>query len=304
MDARVPISVPDPPVMPSREAMARLRAHPDFVRAAIASAQGSVALHRNSRVMTWMLSDRARALMPYVVFYLDATSRADDPRSGLTASRAKALCAETGICSPGRAAACMALLQFGGFVVPAPASADRRVRRLVPSDKLKAAQRERLVRQFGAIAIVIPEVADALLLLGDADFERAFWLSMGEQFIGGVRVLDYADLGLFAERNAVMVILFSLMLAGQADERTLPAEPVAIPLAEIARRFQVSRTHVMRLLRDAEAAGFIAREGAPDRLRFLPPLTEELQNMFAALFLFIGGNARRAVADVMAMRRG
>jgi len=22
-----------------------------------------------------------------------------------------------------------------------------------------------------------------------------FWLSMGEQFIGGVRVLDYADLG-------------------------------------------------------------------------------------------------------------
>jgi hypothetical protein len=303
MEARVPTSVLDLPVRPSREAVARLRAHPDFVRAMIASARGSVALHRNSRMVSWMLSDRARALLPYVVFYLDATSRDDDPRSGLTVSRAKALCAETGICSPGRAAACMALLQFGGFIMPAPASADRRVRRLVPSEKLKAVQRERLVRQFGAIAIVMPEVADALPLVGDAGFERAFWRHVGEQFIGGVRVLDYADLGLFAERNAGMVILFSLMLAGQADDRTLPAGPLAIPLAEIARNFQVSRTHVLRLLRDAEAAGFLAREGAPDRLRFLPPLVDALQDMFAALFLFMGGNACRAMAEATRARR-
>lgn len=303
MEASVPTSVLDLPVRPSHEAVLRLRAHPDFVRAMIASARGSVALHRNSRMVSWMLSDRARALLPYVVFYLDATSRDDDPRSGLTVSRAKALCAETGICSPGRAAACMALLQFGGFIMPAPASADRRVRRLVPSEKLKAVQRERLVRQFGAIAIVMPEVADALPLVGDAGFERAFWRQMGEQFIGGVRVLDYADLGLFAERNAGMVILFSLMLAGQADDRTLPAGPLAIPLAEIARNFQVSRTHVLRLLRDAEAAGFLAREGAPDRLRFLPPLVDALQNMFAALFLFMGGNACRAMAEATRARR-
>lgn len=303
MEASVPTSVLDLPVRPSREAVARLRAHPDFVRAMIASARGSVALHRNSRMASWMLGDRARALLPYVVFYLDAASRDDDPRSGLTVSRAKALCAETGICSPGRAAACMALLQFGGFIMPAPASADRRVRRLVPSEKLKAVQRERLVRQFGAIAIVMPEVADALPLVGDAGFERAFWRHMGEQFIGGVRVLDYADLGLFAERNAGMVILFSLMLAGQADDRTLPAGPLAIPLAEIARNFQVSRTHVLRLLRDAEAAGFLAREGAPDRLRFLPPLVDALQNMFATLFLFMGGNACRAMAEATRARR-
>lgn len=297
-------SVLDLPVKPSREAIARLRAHPDFIPAMLASAQSSVALHRNSRMANWMLSDRARALLPYVVFYLDATARDDDPRSGLTVSRAKALCAETGICSPGRAAACMALLQIGGFITPAPASADRRVRRLVPSEKLKAVQRERLVRQLDAIAGVIPQVADAQPLLGDPDFERAFWLRLGEQFIGGVRILDYADLGLFAERNAGMVILFSLMLAGQGDARTLPSGPLAIPLAEIARSFQVSRTHVLRLLRDAEAAGFIAREGAPDRLRFLPPLVDSLQNMFAALFLFMGGNACRAAEDVTRARRG
>lgn len=304
MEAEVQTSVLDPPVRLSRDAIVRLRAHPGFSRAMIASARGSVDLHRNSRIMNWMLSDRARALLPYVVFYLDATSRADDPRSGLTVSRAKALCAETGICSPGRAAAFMALLRFGGFVVPAPASVDRRVKRLVPSERLKVVQRERLARQFDAIAMVIPEVADALSMLDDAAFERAFWLYMGEQFIGGARVLDYADLGLFAERHAGMVILFSLMLAGSLDAATLPVGPVVTPLAEIARRFQVSRTHVLRLLRDAEAAGFIARDESSDRLRFLPPLVEKLQNMFAAIFLFMGGNARRAVADVTAARRG
>jgi DNA-binding IclR family transcriptional regulator len=93
------------------------------------------------------------------------------------------------------------------------------------------------------------------------------------------------------------------MLAGQADDRTLPAGPLAIPLAEIARNFQVSRTHVLRLLRDAETAGFLAREGAPDRLRFLPPLVDALQNMFATLFLFMGGNACRAVAEARGARR-
>lgn len=304
MKAEMQTSIIQPPHTLSREAIARLRGHPDFPRAMRASARDSIALYRNSRIMNWMLSDRARTLLPYAVFYLDAASRADDPRSGLTVSRAKALCAETGICSPGRAAASLALLRFGGFIVPAPVSTDGRVRRLVPSEKLKAAQRERLTRQFGSIAIVIPEVAAAQRLLGDAEFERAFWLHLGEQFIGGVRLLDHADLGLFAERNAGMVILFSLMLAGATDSTALPVGPLAIPLAEIARRFQVSRTHVLRLLRDAEAAGFIARDAASDRLRFLPPLAEALQNMFAALFLFLGSNACRAAADVMAMRRG
>ena len=83
--------------------------------------------------MNWMLSDRAKALFPFVLLYLDATAHPDDPRSGLTVSRMKAHCANTGLCSPGSAAAFLALLQIRGFLEPAPMAADRRVRRLVPT---------------------------------------------------------------------------------------------------------------------------------------------------------------------------
>jgi hypothetical protein len=94
--------------LPSRAAVTALQQHPQFHAAVMASARGSIGLYRGGRLWNWVLSDRARALLGHAVLYLDATARPDDPRSGLTATRLKALCVETGSAAPGAPARCSA----------------------------------------------------------------------------------------------------------------------------------------------------------------------------------------------------
>ena len=142
----------------------------------MSSARGSIALYRGGRLWNWVLSDRARALLGHAVLYLDATARPDDPRSGLTATRLKALCVETGICSAGRAGAMLGLMRMGRYVAPASAADDRRVRRLVPTERLLEMQRVRLKYQFEALAMLLPEGRDALRMLGRTG-SSAQWLA-------------------------------------------------------------------------------------------------------------------------------
>ena len=73
-----------------------------------------------------------------------------------------------------------------------------------------------------------------------------------------------------------------------------PTRPVPISIAALARRFAVSRPHVLKLLRDAEAAGLITRSG--DRVLFKPALAEGARNFFATMFLYYAGSAREAMA--------
>lgn len=288
--------------LPLTDAVARLRRHPGFPAAVAASARNMVSFHSGGRLMTWMLSDRARAVLPYVLLYLDATWRPDDPRSGLTVSRMKALCADAGICSAGRAGALFALARIGGFVTPAPDAADRRVRRYVPGDRMLDLVRMRLRLQCDAIGAVCPGAQRARDLLGDAAFERALWRYIGEDFMSGVRLLDHAPaLTLFAERASGMVLLFSLATAGGSDDTVPPARPVPIAIADLARRFNVSRAHVLRLLRDAEAAGLLVRSGAQqDQVRLTASAADALLDMMGATFIFLDRAFTRAAAEIRA----
>ena len=56
-----------------------------------------------------------------------------------------------------------------------------------------------------------------------------------------------------------MMILFSMILAGEANDAIPPMRPLQISISALAQRFGVSRVHVRTLLRDAEAAGLIER---------------------------------------------
>lgn len=288
-----------PPLRLSAEAIAQLQQHPDFTDAIVAAARGSLELHRAGRLMNWILSDRARALLPFLLLYLDATTQPGDPRSGVTTSRMKAFCVETELCSEGRATAMLALMRLSGFLEPVPGKDDKRVHRSRPTHKLLESVRARLTRQFNAMALVIPQMRDAAHRIGDPHFERALWRLLGEQFLSGVRIMDYApDLAFFAERSAGMVILFRLLLSGEAGDTLPPSRPLPISIAALAREFKVSRTHVLRLLRDAEAADILERRGQEESLVLRPKLTAAALDMFAAMFLFMWDPVRQALDEV------
>lgn len=275
-----------------------LRAHPTFEAAAAASMRRTIDFHQGGGLANWILGDRARAIFGHMLLYLHATARPDDPRSGLTAARVKELAVELGLCSAGRAAAMLALMRVAGYVAAAPAAADRRIRRLVPTEKLREVQRARLRYQFEAIAIVLPQARDVLPLLGRADFEGAFIRVLGLQFVSGFRILSVApDLAPFAESSAGMVTLYSLLLATHMGGSFVTDNPVAISIAELSRLLRVSRTQILRLLRQAEEGALLARAGSTyETIVVRPKLKHDLLNMLAAMFLFLAGAAAEAMA--------
>jgi hypothetical protein len=283
----------------SPEAVAALIAHPRFPDAMRAMLTAAVQLFKGNRILNHVGFDRGRVVTAILVLYLHVSRRPDDPTSGLTAQRLKALCVEQDVCSPGRARAMLALLRLFGYVAPA-SGGDRRSKRLEPTDLLINSLRQRWAAMFDAIAMMLPEGAAARASLNRPEFLAAFVRRLVDHYRTGLRVLQFTpELRPFAERNAGLMILSSLVIAGEADDTMPPARPVHISISELARRFSVSRAHVLRLLRDAAAEGLIERTGsAQEAVRLLPPVSRALQHCIAVLFLFFASCARDALVEV------
>jgi DNA-binding MarR family transcriptional regulator len=286
----------------SDASVAELQRHPDFEAAVAASMRGSIELHQGGKLSNWILNDRARAWFGHALLYLHAAARPDDPLSGLTPARIRDLAVGAGICSAGRAAAMLSLMRVAGYLERAPVAGDKRVRRLAPTAKLLDVQRQRLRRQFEAIAIVLPEAQAVLASLGRPEFENALALAIGEEFMSGTRLLSRSpDLKPFAEYSAGMVVLFSLMLATEQQGSFAIGNSIAVSISELARRFRVSRTQVLRLLREAEEDGFLARAATNyESVVLRSKLKRDMLNMFAMIFLLLAGAAAEATAATRA----
>jgi hypothetical protein len=282
----------------SPSAIAALRAHPRFLVAMRAAAAGMVAHYDGNRLLNQLLNDRGRTLFAHAALYLHYSRTPGDAGSGLTVSRMKDWCAQTQLCSRGRVEVMLGLLRASGYLAPAAEAADRRRRVLVPTERLIALHRQRFDLHFAAMEAVLPQAALVRDALDDPAFIPAFTCSLGRQFDAGTRVLNHSpELALFAERNAGMVILFSLLLAGTPDDAFPPTQPVPVSISGLGAKFGVSRKHVQTLLRDAE--GFVQRAGARnDRLILLPRVREAGQTFFATVFVFLDQAAREALAEI------
>ncbi len=281
--------------MPSPAAVAALRSHPRFPAAMRQAAGSAVALYQGDRLLNALMSDRARALFTHVALYLHYRGTKNGA-PGLTVGAMKDLCTQVELCSRGRCEAMLALMRAAGLFVAAP-NPDRRRRPLVPTEKLFALHRERWGTHFEALAQVLPEAASYRAALENPAFIEAFVAMLGERFIAGLRVLGHAPaLEMFAERNAGMIILFSLALGGPAGG-PFPAErAVDLSINALASRFSVSRKHVLTILRDAEAVGLLVRSGAAsNEVAILPRGREALERLFATLFLYLAQSAEQAL---------
>jgi hypothetical protein len=169
---------------------------------------------------------------------------------------------------------------------------------LAPTELLTAFLRERWSAMFAAIALLKPEGAAARVALERDDFLAALTRAVIDRFRTGVRAITFTpELGAFAEHNAGPMILASLAIAGERHDTMPPSQPIRISISELARRFSVSRAHVLRLLREVEAAGLIERSGA-ETITLKPPLVHGLRQTVAALFLFFAHCARAALTEI------
>jgi hypothetical protein len=243
------------------------------------------------------MDDRGRMLLGYLAIYLHATRDPRDPSSGLTPTRIKALCTEFDVCSPGRAGAMLSLMRFSGYLTPDIDIADRRQRRLVATDKLYALLRSRLKMHYTAMAPLFADGPAMLAALDDKVVDGALVAAMVKRYRAGFRLVSSApELGLFGERNGGMLILASLIAAGEADDTVPPSRPVPVSIAGLARRFAVSRPHVLKLMREAEEQGFIERPGVDSRVIVLKPrLIDAARRFFASFYLFFADSMHEAM---------
>jgi hypothetical protein len=282
-------------VLPSGDEIARMRSHPRFHDALKALAVDMAGHYQVNRILNRLINDRARLVFGMMALDLHFTGQPSGEK-GFMVTQAQDICVSHGICSAGRATAMIALMRFAGYLEVRP-SQDRRMRLYGITDKLTATHHGRWRHVFAALAMVLPEGQAALTALAREQFTPIYAHLLAKDFLAGLRVMHGSapELGLFAERNCGLVILFNLIADG-ADETDVP-----VSISGVAQRFGVSRAHVTKLLRDAEEAGFVSLSGSgPYRLVFTPRLLEAAQVFFATVFLYIGRRAADAIAAMPA----
>ena len=299
LDRTASLFEPDGPL--AQAEIDAIRADPRFAEAIRVFAQGMISIYRGNRLLNALINDRGRMVIGYLALYLHDGGAPDGRGSGFGVGQLKALCAATGMASPGRTAAMLALMRVSGYIESGRAPDDMRRHILLPTQRLRETHRERWRCVADAVRVVRPELA-AAFDIGDPEFEAAYVRHTADYFIKGMRVIDVApELLLFSDRNAGMMILFSLLLSGEAGDTVPPQRPVSISISALASRFGVSRVHVRSLFREAEAAGLIARDES--HLVFKPTLIEACVNFFATTLLFVGYCAVRAAAEARTQTR-
>jgi hypothetical protein len=166
--------------------------------------------------------------------------------------------------------------------------------------------RGRATAEIESASLVVADIRPALELLAS----DAFLL----EFMGRLDRFDGMDAALrgppnpafrfFMVHEGGLSMLYDLMLlqpAAAAGGRLLTEAPFS--RARLARRFNLSRTHVRRLFTDAAEAGHVALP-SPGRIAFAPSMSDEAERHFALTFHIVGAIARSAIDAAARPRAG
>lgn len=286
------------PQRPTAAEVAAVRREPRFNEAMAAIAVSSVEYYQGRWLANRILNDRARFVMATVMMFLHFGHRPDVANSGLTASRLREICVGVGLCSAGRVEAMLLTMRASGYLERAEAS-DRRVRRYVPTAKLVELHRERHRRVLSALDILRNDAGYASRICGanDETFYRRFVLALGQGYLAGYRLVDFApELQKVIDRDVGLPLMLCVLLASPDYIDFAPEDMRTISVAGLARRFDVSRIHVRSVLRDAESVQLLVRDDDTAQVAALPALIDALENFFASAFVFTESCAQIALA--------
>jgi len=284
-----------------RDAAVIMRARPGFSAAARVAASGLVDAYNSHALMNQVFNDRGRAVIGLMALSLHFCGGPP----GLTLGRLQELCTETGVCSRGRAAAMVALMQFARYLAPAADVTDRRIRRLVPTEKLISAHRDRWSGLLEALSMLAPECTDAVSGLSDPRFLAAFLRQQLQYFRAGFRIMHQVPIlsGYVERSSGLMVLLFLLLAAGENPTST--QTPCLISISYLSRRFSVSRAQVRALLGQCERDSFIERApDKPEQIIALPLLVESLEMFLASVLAYLKFCARAALDEAARKQSG
>ncbi|MCV3764588.1 hypothetical protein [Rhizobium sp. TRM95796] len=282
-----------------RDDIGVLLALPDMPRAVRDFARRYVAHFEHRPLLNLVASDRGRVMMAWMALYFDALYDPAIAGSGLTVNRFKAACADTGLCSQGRASAMLGVMRFAKHVETVTEARRGHSLRLTPTDKLRAAFRERIANTLRSMSLVLPEGRLGLARLGDPVFEKAFIIGACQAYLGRERPMASCPLArMFADKKAGFLILFSLMLS--TDDEGLPVDqPMTASIASLSKAFAVSRPQIKLLFRAAVEAGALRPSGDDGKRFYLSEaMRAECMLLMASFWVIAACGVRAGLAAV------
>jgi DNA-binding MarR family transcriptional regulator len=260
------------------EDIAFMIAQPRFADACRTSMRSSTKRYGRNTLLTRVTRDISRLFYGYLVLYLDALG-------GITLSAIQDLSREIGLASPGRAQAILFHLRAIGYIKSDPASTDRRSRRYVPSPEMRESLREALADELHAFSLIEPDAGIAADRLVEPEFFRAFMVRFGRGLIAGLQNKPKRVITHFAEPNAGLIILWDILSSAQNGDSYPPRGPLKMSVTELSQKYNVSRSHVFRLLRDAEKLGFLTRNADEQTGTITDVLAREVAEFQVTVFL-------------------
>ncbi|WP_051356468.1 MarR family transcriptional regulator [Azorhizobium doebereinerae] len=230
-------------------------AHPGFGKARDIYIREMLELHENQPTENRLLIDGGTASIFFSVIIMNAGYQPDVRSTWPTMQSLKSQMEAHGIASGRRTHDIVRRLIDRGYITTFTAQRDRRSTLLAPTDKMLAHDQRSLLCYFHPLHALFPDPGYPEPMRRDLAFHRAArevsiaFLAHAQQFILANPVIAF-----FLPRQAGHMILTKLMhLCGDQDDHGVPK----VSFVKIGDSFGVSRTHVRKLLREAEELGFV-----------------------------------------------
>lgn len=228
-------------------------ANPLFEGARRIYVDAALRLYENEPSLTRLMLEAGRILTFRVIVCLHARHEGADRETWPTVGRLKATLDQFQAASPRQVDEIVRRLTHTGYLQIVPAPGDRRVRIVIPTDKMYAHDREWLAAHFAPLDHMFPIPGYALAMKRDPLFHKAELQASIAAFARAAQTMsENPPMMFFLTRHAGMLILMKLIQTMQETE-----DEKGLSYADIGLRFGVSRTHVRMLLRDAERLGLV-----------------------------------------------
>ncbi|MEI5679923.1 helix-turn-helix domain-containing protein [Mesorhizobium sp. CCNWLW179-1] len=262
-----------------KQRMRILRCNPAFSAAAADYARSMVDLYKGRYLINRAIANVARQTICTAILslYFEQTEK-----TGPFLSSIQNLTTEMNLCSRNTTAANVVLLERVGLVTRSENSKDRRWRSIRPT--------EQLIKEVESFLRANLTVADALfparkyrelIDANDDVLERCFANSIHSLLITDSFARDLPGSLIFDTSDGGKILLLKLMSLKDTGQSSVE-DTVEFPFEEVGSLFGLSRTHVRRLMKKAEAGGFVRLlEDGGRRVQILPPLEAFFENIVA-----------------------
>jgi DNA-binding MarR family transcriptional regulator len=254
-----------PPFRSSEEILA----HPRFPFACDEFVKAMLALYEHRPFLNRLLLEASRTVLVSVIMCLYARHNEADRTTWPTLRLVADSMTEHQLASASRVHDLVTRLVKVGYLEQRVVPQDRRVRMLIPTEKLIAQDQDFRVSHHLPLQILFPDPGYALIMTRDPAFQLKHRLVCVNLFARSAQLMAGGPVVmLFMSRDAgVMILVKMIEMTGRAHR----AEPLTISYTDLGVRFGVSPTHVRNLLTAAEQMDLVRLTKAGRRLVELKP---------------------------------